>query len=354
VHHGLVVEPSVRSSSIAADGAQEPEGAATGVCRAVGTLSLTEPVLEADKRTDPAPARWWDVLLTWMVVLGPLLVLVVAVNRFWHHGIGWFDLSLAVVFYLVTGFGITLGFHRLFSHRSFRARRALRIALAVAGSMAAEGSVISWVSHHRRHHVYADRPGDPHSPWTVEQGTFRRLRGLFHAHMGWLFGSVQSSPSRWGRDLLADRDVVVISRLAPLWAALSVILPFAIGWAVTRSLAGAILAMVWAGGVRIALLHHVTWSVNSLGHMFGKRPYESADRSGNVRWLSVLSLGDSWHNSHHAFPALARHGRDGRQLDPSAAVLRVLESLNWVSHVRWSRDRLPSASGHRTELQPFI
>jgi len=301
------------------------------------TLVPIDPAPEPVPGTDPdaARARWWDRLFTGMVVTVPLVALVVAVGYFWHHGVGWFDLGLAVVLYVFTGLGISLGFHRLFTHRSFRARRGLRIVLAVAGSLAAEGSLISWVSHHRRHHVFADRDGDPHSPWTVKAGRFRRIRGLFHAHVGWLFSSAPSNAVRWGRDLLADRDVVFISRLAPLWPVLSLALPFAIGWAVTRSIAGATLAMVWAGAVRIGVLHHVTWSVNSLGHMFGKRPYLSADRSGNIGWLSIVSFGDSWHNSHHAFPALARHGCDPGQMDPSAALLRAFEGVGWATHVRW-------------------
>ena len=298
-------------------------------------------ILEPDRSTpavqpDPVTTTGWrDRLVTAVVVLFPLGALIWAAGRFWHHGIGWFDLSLGVTLYVVTGLGISLGFHRLFTHRSFRARRGLRIALAVAGSLAAEGSVISWVSHHRRHHFYADRPGDPHSPWNTEPGPFRRLRGLFHAHVGWLFSATESSPARWSRDLLADPDVVTISKLAPLWTGLSLVLPFGIGWAVTGTLTGAVLALIWAGAVRIALLHHVTWSVNSLAHVFGTRPYRTADHSGNVSWLSIVSFGDAWHNSHHAFPALARHGCDRGQLDLSAEVLRVFEGLGWAWHVRW-------------------
>jgi stearoyl-CoA desaturase (Delta-9 desaturase) len=293
----------------------------------------TAPVTGDDNES--AAARWWGLLFTGIVVAVPPAALVVAVGHFWHHGIGWFDLGLAVALYVITGLGISLGFHRLFTHRSFRARRGLRISLAVAGSLAAEGSLISWVSHHRRHHVFADKEGDPHSPWTVRGPRFRRIRGLVHAHVGWLFSGDPSPDTRWSRDLLADRDIAVISRLFPLWTVLSLALPFAIGLVVTRSLTGATLAMVWAGAVRIGLLHHVTWSVNSLGHMFGKRPYASTDRSGNIAWLSVISFGDSWHNSHHAFPALARHGCDRGQLDPSATALRVFECVGWATHVRW-------------------
>ncbi len=300
-----------------------------------GAQATLRRALPAPDAAAPAPG-WRDQLITSLVVLAPLCALAVAVDRFWHHGIGWFDVVLGVALYAITGLGLSLGYHRLFAHRSFRARRWLRIALAVAGGMAVEGSLISWVSHHRRHHLYADRAGDPHSPWLVETGRFRRLRGLAHAHVGWLFAPPSSAATRWSKDLLADRDMVVISNLAPLWILVSLALPFGIGLAVTRSLSGAAMALVWAGGVRIALLHHVTWGVNSLGHLFGKRPYASSDRSGNIAWLSVLSFGDSWHNSHHAAPALARHGRDRHQLDPSAAMLRIFESLGWASHVRWS------------------
>jgi len=308
------------------------------------TLGTLEPdVTLAGAPSDPSTdgqVRWRDRLFTGIVVVLPFVALVVALGFFWHHGIGWFDLGLAAGLYVVTGLGISLGFHRLFTHRSFRARRGLRIALAVAGSLAAEGSLIGWVSHHRRHHVFVDREGDPHSPWTVAAGRCRRLRGLFHAHVGWLFTGEPSNAARWSRDLLADHDIVVISRLAPLWAALSLVLPFAIGWAVTRSLMGATLAMIWAGAVRIGLLHHVTWSVNSLCHVFGRRPYRSDDRSGNIRWLSVISFGESWHNTHHAFPALARVGCAPGQKDPAAAVLRVFEGLHWATHVRWPEPAL--------------
>jgi stearoyl-CoA desaturase (delta-9 desaturase) len=258
-----------------------------------------------------------------------------SVERFWHHGIGWLDVGLAVTLYVISGFGISLGFHRLFTHHSFRARRWLQIGLAIAGSMAAEGSVVSWVSHHRRHHVFADREGDPHSPQPTESGSVGQMRALYHAHLGWLFSGVESPAERGSRDLLADRDMMVVSALTPLWTVLSLVLPFGIGWAVTRSITGALLALLWAGGVRIALLHHVTWGVNSLGHMFGKRPYRTKDRSTNIGWLSVPSFGDSWHNSHHAFPAMARHGCDRGQLDPSAGLLRVFERLGWATEVRW-------------------
>jgi len=305
------------------------------------TSSTLVPTDRASRPVPPVePAKkpgWSDRLLTVIVVVAPLGALIWAAERFWHHGIGWFDLALAFVLYAVTGFGVTLGFHRLFTHRSFRARRWLRITLAVAGSLAAEGSVISWVSHHRRHHLYSDKVGGPHSPYTEERGLGPQLRALWHAHVGWFFSGTQSDPKRWSRDLLADRDLVAVSRLTPLWMVLTLVLPFGIGWAVTRSIAGALLALLWAGGVRIALLHHVTWSVNSICHQWGTHPYETGDRSGNVALLSVVSLGESWHNSHHAFPALARHGCERGQLDSTAGLLRIFVRLGWASNARWPR-----------------
>jgi stearoyl-CoA desaturase (delta-9 desaturase) len=305
------------------------------------TDTVLAPIDEAPRPVQPdEPAKkpgWGDRLLTIVVVVAPLGALMWAAGRFWHRGIGWFDLALAAVLYVVTGFGVTLGFHRLFTHRSFRARRWLRITLAVAGSLAAEGSLISWVSHHRRHHLYADKAGDPHSPYTDEAGFGPQLRALWHAHVGWLFSGAQSNPQRFSRDLLADRDLVVVDRLTPLWMVLTLVLPFGLGWAVTGSIAGALLALLWAGGVRVALLHHVTWSINSICHQWGTHPYETADRSGNVSLLAVASLGESWHNSHHAFPALARHGCDRGQLDSTAALLRIFVRLGWASNARWPR-----------------
>ncbi|HEX4219772.1 MAG TPA: acyl-CoA desaturase [Acidimicrobiales bacterium] len=285
---------------------------------------------------DPTVApSWSERLCTAAIVVIPVAAVAWAAQHFWHHGIGWFDLVLAAILYAVTGHGIALGFHRLFTHRSFRAHRWLRITLAVSGSMAMEGSVISWVSHHRRHHVYSDHPGDPHSPTSFGPGLLPQLRGLGHAHVGWLFSGTQSNPEKWSRDLLADRDMVIVSKLTPLWMALTLIVPFGLGWAVTGSLTGALLALVWAGGVRIALLHHVTWSVNSLAHLFGKRPYQTTDHSGNIAWLALLSFGDSWHNNHHAFPALARHGCDAGQLDSSARLLQLFERMGWAWKARW-------------------
>jgi stearoyl-CoA desaturase (delta-9 desaturase) len=249
--------------------------------------------------------------------------------------------------YLLTGHGLAIGFHRLFAHRSFRSARPLKIALAIAGSMAAEGSLFTWVAQHRRHHAYADSPGDPHSPWCYGNGIGPQLRGLWHAHIGWFFEANPSLPQRWIPDLLADRDLQFVSRTATLWALLSLAVPTLLGWLITGTPAGALASLLWAGAVRIFVLHHVTWAVNSIGHMFGNRPFHTRDNSTNFAPLALLSFGDSWHNAHHAYPRLARHGIDKGQIDTSAVLIRLLErvhlafDVNWPTTVRTARRRLP-------------
>ena len=269
-----------------------------------------------------------------MVVL-PLLALVYAVFRFWQHGIGWFDLVLAIVLYAITGHGLTVGFHRYLTHGGFRANRPLKVALAIAGTMGVEGSVFTWVAQHRRHHAYADRSGDPHSPWEYGSGFWAQLKGLGHAHVGWLFKANPSEPERWIPELLADRDLAWISKTAVLWSVVSLALPFFAGLAFTGSFWGGFVTFLWAGVIRMLLLHHVTWSTNSITHMFGRRPFRTRDRSANIALLCVLSMGESWHNAHHASPMLARHGVDRHQLDSSARLIRVFERLGWATDVKW-------------------
>jgi stearoyl-CoA desaturase (delta-9 desaturase) len=270
-----------------------------------------------------------------VLILVPLAGAVGAAVWAGVEGVSWVILALAGGMYLVTGHGLSVGFHRMLAHRSFRPKRALKIALAIAGSMAIEGSVFTWVAQHRRHHVFADSTGDPHSPWRHGRGLGPQLRGLWHAHVGWLFAANPSNPERWIPDLLADADLRLISRTATLWAWLSIMLPFFLGWLLTGTLTGALAALLWASGVRILLLHHVTWAVNSVGHMFGRRPFRTRDRSTNFAPLALLSCGDSWHNAHHAYPGLARHGIDPGQIDSSALLIRLLERLRCASDANW-------------------
>ncbi len=274
-------------------------------------------------------------MLVHIFVLAPTLALAAAVPLAWGWGLTWLDVGLAVGFYLLSGFGVTVGFHRLFTHRSFRADRGLRIALAVAGSLAMQGDVVSWVADHRRHHAYSDKEGDPHSPWRFGTTPTALAKGFVHAHIGWLFGRDRTNAARFAPDLLADRDIARIGRLLVLWTAVALLAPALVGGLVTMSWWGALTAFFWAGLVRVAVLHHVTWSINSICHMIGEQPFASRDRATNVWPLAVLSMGESWHNLHHADPTCARHGVRRGQVDISARVIWFFEKLGWAHDVRW-------------------
>jgi stearoyl-CoA desaturase (Delta-9 desaturase) len=240
--------------------------------------------------------------------------------------------------YTLTGLGITVGYHRLFTHRSFKTTRSLRVLLAVLGSMAVEGPLLEWVATHRKHHRFSDHPGDPHSPHLDHAPGWRgALHGLAHAHVGWMFrGKDMANPARYAKDLLADRDLRFISRSFPLWVAVGLALPFGLGVALTGSVAGGLTGLLWGGAVRILLLHHVTFSINSLCHYFGRRPFATGDESRNLAWLAPLAFGEGWHNNHHAFPTSARHGLGRRQPDPSAWLIGGLERC----HLAWDVVRI--------------
>lgn len=278
--------------------------------------------------------------ITMLVVFGPLAGVALAAAALFNHGVTLVDLLLAAAFYLVTGHGLTAGFHRLFTHRSFKASRPVRIALAVAGSLAFEGSVNSWVANHRRHHAHTDTDGDPHSPYAYGVSPLARTRGALHAHVGWLFQGQAADEARWAPDLLLDRDLVWISRLFPALCVLSLAIPALLGWAVTGTLSGALGGLLWGGLVRIFLLHHSTFAVNSACHLWGKRPFATrkGDRATNFAPLALLSMGENWHNAHHASPTSARHGVDRWQLDSTARLIWVFERLGVAWDVRWPAD----------------
>ncbi|MGD0809562.1 MAG: acyl-CoA desaturase [Acidimicrobiales bacterium] len=273
--------------------------------------------------------------ITILLLAGPVVAVAVSVPLLWGRAVNLTDIILAVVLYAITGHGLTVGFHRLFTHRSFEANRGLKIGLAVAGSMGIEGSVVSWVANHRRHHAHSDKVGDPHSPHILDDTAVGQLRGFIHAHIGWLLSPDMTSVERYAPDILRDPDLVAVGRMFPLLAVVSLAIPFGIGWAVTGTLVGGISAFVWAGLVRMALLHHVTWGVNSICHMVGRRPFATTDESRNVAVLSVLSMGESWHNLHHAYPTSARHGVLRGQLDSSARIIWLMEKFGWATKVRW-------------------
>jgi stearoyl-CoA desaturase (delta-9 desaturase) len=265
----------------------------------------------------------------------PLAGLAAAVPVAWGRGLSWQNATMAVVMYLISGHGITVGYHRLFTHRSFRAMTAVRVGLAIAGSMALQGRVTRWVADHRQHHQYSDRPGDPHSPWRYGTSVSGLARGMIYAHVGWIIDSAHADERRYAPDLLEDPAIARVCRLYPAWVASSLLLPPLAGGLLTMSWPGAVTAFFWAAIVRIGLFHHVTWSINSICHVAGRKPLRTGDRAGNVWWLSLLSNGESWHNVHHADPTCARHGALPGQVDSSARVIAVLERLGWAWDVRW-------------------
>jgi stearoyl-CoA desaturase (delta-9 desaturase) len=259
----------------------------------------------------------------------PLAAIVVAGWLAWGGALHWHDLLVLAILYVACGFGVTVGYHRLFTHRSFKTSRPLRVLFAVLGSMAIEGPLIEWVSTHRKHHRFSDSDGDPHSPHGHDEtGVSGNLRGLVHAHIGWIFRGVDTAnPRRYAKDLLDDPDVRFIDRTFPVWAALGLVIPFGLGMALTGTLTGGLTGLLWGGAVRLFLLHHVTYSINSLCHFFGRSRFPTGDESRNLAWLAPFSFGEAWHNNHHAFPTSARHGLGRFQVDPSAWLIDGLERL---------------------------
>jgi stearoyl-CoA desaturase (delta-9 desaturase) len=269
-------------------------------------------------------------------VPAPLVGLIVAIALLWNRAVGPLELGLMAGLYIVTCLGVTLGYHRMFTHRAFESSRAFRAIIAVLGSMAVEGSVITWVADHRKHHAFTDHEGDPHSPHLHGPGFIGSIKGLWHAHIGWLFESVGTAErERFAPDLLKDRALRFIDKTFGLWVAVSFAIPFVLGWIIGGGLGSAITALLWGGFVRVFLLHHVTWSINSVCHFFGRKRFDVDDESRNVFWLAPLSMGEAWHHNHHAFPTSAFHGlgRWERIADPTGLVIAGLEKLGVVWNV---------------------
>ena len=274
-----------------------------------------------------------DRVITAVVTVVPFLSLGLAAWELWSRLLGWSDLAVFGIMYVFTGLGITVGFHRHLTHRAFATRRPVRLVLAVLGSAAIEGPVISWVADHRKHHAFSDLPGDPHSPHVGHGGGWRgALKGLAHAHVGWLFiHTERGSHERYAPDLLRDPLIVAVDRCFLLCAAGGLAAAFGLGVALGGTVIAGLTGLLWGGAVRLLVLHHVTYSINSLCHFVGRRRFATADESRNVWWLSLPSLGESWHHNHHAFPTSAAHGLRRWELDPSAAVIWMLEraGLAW-------------------------
>ena len=284
---------------------------------------------------NPEPSSTFERILVAVFVAVPFLALVAAVPLAWGWGLGWHDAVIAIAFYLVSGLGVSMGLHRYFTHGSFKAVRGFKIALAVAGSLAIEGPVITWVADHRRHHKYSDKEGDPHSPWRFGNDWKALSKGLAFAHVGWLFDGEVTSEQKFCPDWLADSDISSISRWFPSLVAASLLAPALIGGLWSMSWPGAVTAFFWASLIRVAFLHHVTWSINSICHTFGKEEFEVRDKSRNVSWLAILSFGESWHNLHHADPTCARHGVLKGQVDIAARAIWLAEKAGWAYDVRW-------------------
>ncbi len=275
-----------------------------------------------------------QVTLTIFLVV-PFVALVSAAPLAWGWGLTWRDVIIATVMYAISGMGVTIGFHRYLTHRGFRAGRPLRIALAIAGSLALEASPIQWVADHRRHHRFSDKPGDPHSPWRYGTSLRALTKGFFYSHVGWLYEWERTDEKRYAPELVADPDISFVSRTFSLWVAVSLLVPPLVGGLWGWSWKAALTAFLWGGLARIALLHHVTFAINSVCHITGRRPFRTRDRSQNVWWLAILSFGESWHNFHHAEPTSARHGVRLLEIDISAMTIKVMEKLRWVTDVRW-------------------
>jgi stearoyl-CoA desaturase (Delta-9 desaturase) len=261
----------------------------------------------------------------------PFAAFVTAVVLLWGRAVGVADIAILVVGYAIAMFGITVGWHRLLTHGAFRTSRPVRYVFAIAGTFSVQGSVIDWVASHRKHHAHADEDGDPHSPYGFGSGFWAAVRGLWHAHVGWLFTrGHDSDQKRYAPELVEDRGMVVIDRAFPALVAAGLALPAAIGFVVEGTLGGALTALLWGGLVRVFLGHHVTFSINSICHFFGTRRFETDDRSTNVFWLAPLSFGEAWHNNHHAFPRSAHHGLRWWEVDPGGLLIRALRRLRLV------------------------
>jgi stearoyl-CoA desaturase (delta-9 desaturase) len=275
-----------------------------------------------------------------IAIIVPFLALFLAIIILWGHGFSWSHLAMLLGMYFATGFGITVGFHRLFTHRSFETSRPVKFVLAVLGSMAVQGPVLRWVATHRRHHQHSDHDDDPHSPHLHGHGIRGMFKGLWHAHMGWILAPEIPNLTHYVGDFRKDRLIQTVSKLFPLWVVIGLIIPTAIGGLWTMSWFGALLGLIWGGLVRVFFVHHVTWSINSACHFWGSRPFDCGDESRNNFLFGILAWGEGWHNNHHAFPTSARHGLRWWQFDLSYQVIRLLKML----HLVWSV-RIPSKEG---------
>jgi stearoyl-CoA desaturase (Delta-9 desaturase) len=302
---------------------------------------------------EPVEHETRDRIITGTVTAIPFVALALAAHQCWQGALRWHDLVVSTILYVVTGLGITVGFHRQLTHRSFASGPLVRGILAALGSAAVEGPVISWVADHRKHHAYSDQAGDPHSPHVGHGGGWSgALRGLLHAHLGWLFVHTdRAAKKRYARDLSEDRTIRFVNQTFLIWVAVGLAAPFGLGVAIGGDVMAGLTGLLWGGAVRIFFLHHVTYSINSLCHFFGRQSFETGDESRNLLWLALPSFGEAWHNNHHAFPTSARQGLGRWQLDPSGWLIGALErcDLAWdvirISPARQTAKRGSAVAG---------
>jgi stearoyl-CoA desaturase (delta-9 desaturase) len=289
-----------------------------------------------------------DRIITGTITVLPFVGLGIVGWQVWNEALRWSDVIVFLICYVATALGVTVGFHRLFTHRAFKAKQWVRGTLAILGSAAIEGPIVAWVADHRKHHAFADVEGDPHSPHVDHGGGWTgAFKGLWHAHWGWLFiHTHRGNKQRYAPDLLKDPLISWIDRTFVLWVAVGLAVPFVLGWVIGGTLTTALTGLLWGGLVRMLVVHHVTYSINSLCHFFGRKDFDTGDESRNLLWLSPFTFGESWHNNHHAFPTSYRHGLRFWQLDISAGVIWLMEKagLAWdvvrVSPERQARKAL--------------
>jgi len=284
-------------------------------------------------------------------VVIPFLGFVGAVLLLWQSWVDWVDLGILATLYILYGFGVTVGYHRLLTHRAFTTYMPLQHGWAILGSMGLQGGVLDWVADHRKHHAHTDQEGDPHSPHV---GHGEGLMGLWHAHTGWLFETHgQADWKKYARELYEDPVMKKINRLFPLWAFISIAVPTFLGFALHGwTVEGALRGLVWGGLVRAFFLHHITWSINSVCHYFGRRRFPLEDKSTNVAWLSLFSFGESWHHNHHAFPRSAAHGLRWYELDPSQLLIGGMQRLGLAWNVVRISPERQEAKARPAEKRP--
>jgi len=295
-------------------------------------MQATELMEEVETTTAPVEIPKTVKAINLVMVIVPFLGLIGAIAYFWGWGVSWLDVSLLVGLYMVTFLGITAGFHRLFTHRAFKTYPAIQVLFAVAGSMAIQGSLMKWVALHRRHHQFSDQEHDPHSPHLHGDGVLGAIAGFWHSHIGWFFQPDPPSLQQYVKDLNQSKPLRIVSALFPLWVFVSLILPAVLGGLISMSWSGAFLGFLWGGLVRIFFVHHITWCINSVCHIWGGQPYQNRDQSRNNLIFGLLALGEGWHNNHHAMPTSARHGLRWWQIDISYWVIWTLARC----HLAWN------------------